>query len=108
MERNLTAHEPASPLPCLCRQCVAAAPERVVHDGVSYERLEVRAASRVLHAWYPSDLADEAPRLQASMERQLGRRLAPRFVPPPQPVLLPVERPERPGLFSRFRRFLGL
>ncbi len=105
VERNLTAHEPNPPLPCLCKACLAAAPLTATVEGLTFKRLEVRAASRVLHAWYAEELDDELPRLRASMERRLAKRYQTKWsamqLPPPASA-------KSDGLFDRLRRFLGV
>lgn len=109
MERNLTAHEPAAPLPCLCSRCLARAPESSSLEGLHFRRLEVRAASRVLHAWYPVELEDEVPALRASMERRLTRRYHPKHAPAATTPTAgtPPTQDSGPGLFGRLRKLLG-
>lgn len=102
VERNLTAHEPHSPLPCLCSRCLPAAPELASTDGLSFHRVEAHGGGRVLHAWVPDELKNETARLQAAMGRRLEQRVNKRWVVNATPA---SSAPA--GLFSRLRRFLG-
>lgn len=101
MERNLTAHEPHPPLPCLCSRCLPSAPPLASVDGLTFHRVEARGEGRVLHSWIPDELKEEEARVQAALERRLGLRFKSRYA-----VAAPGPAPE--GIFSRFRRFLGI
>jgi hypothetical protein len=72
---NLTAHEPSSPLPCLCKRCLPKAPERAKTGGMEFTRSQVEAEGRVLYYWLPDELLPEAPRVSHSVLEALRARL---------------------------------
>lgn len=78
---NLTAHEPGSPLPCLCKACFTSAPTEVSTDGLAFRRVTVSANFRELHAWLPTSLEAEAPLLLKSMEQRLFTRTRSKHAP---------------------------
>jgi hypothetical protein len=72
---NLTAHEPNSPLPCLCKRCLPKAPEHASTGGMEFTRSQVEAEGRVLYYWLPNELLSEAPRVSQSVLGALRARL---------------------------------
>jgi hypothetical protein len=74
---NLTAHEAASPLHCLCMKCLAAAPETLERDGASYFRASVEAQGRILWFWVPGELKDDLPAVAQAVQERLQQRLKP-------------------------------
>jgi hypothetical protein len=72
---NLTAHEPDSPLPCLCKRCLPKAPERATAKGMAFTRSRVEAADRVLYYWLPDELLPDAARVSQSVLGALHARL---------------------------------
>lgn len=105
MERNLTAHEPHSPLPCLCKACLPKAPERASADGLSFHRLEARGGGRLLHAWVPDELQDDEPRLKTALEQQMRARFKSKYAVTPVAEGSPGNGE---GFFKRLGRFFGL
>lgn len=82
---NFTGHEEAPRLPCLCKTCVASAPPTATVDGLAFSRAFVVAGRRVLHYWFPEELAGHraevkravGERLLARVSRKRGRRVKP-------------------------------
>jgi hypothetical protein len=73
---NLTGHDDAGGLPCLCRDCLARAGASAEADGLTFHRSFVMAGSRVLHFWL---LADQGrAQVRASVAHALHRRLGKR------------------------------
>ena len=104
MERNLTAHEPHPPLPCLCKACLPNAPEHASSDGLSFHRVEAHGAGRVLYAWVPDELQDEEMRLKSALEQQLKARFKSKYEVAPTPE----KSGSGEGFFKRLGRFFGL
>ena len=107
---NLTAHEPGSPLPCLCKTCFASAPAEASTEGLAFRRVTVSANFRELHAWLPSSLEAEAPLLLKSMAQRLSTRTRSRYAewvrPRREPLVPPRAKPktEKVGLWGRVRK----
>ncbi|WP_224248702.1 hypothetical protein [Hyalangium gracile] len=72
---NLTAHEPESKLPCLCKRCFPQAPERASAGGMEFIRSKVETDNRVLHYWMPTELLPRAPEVSKSVLGALLARL---------------------------------
>lgn len=70
---NLTAHDPESPLPCLCKRCLPSCPEQAEAQGMRFTRAKVETESRVLHYWLPEELLPRASNVANSV---LGALLA--------------------------------
>ncbi|MDY7230845.1 hypothetical protein [Hyalangium rubrum] len=64
---NLTAHDPESPLPCLCKGCLPQAPERAEARGMGFTRSKVEANGRALHYWMPDELLPDAHAVSQSV-----------------------------------------
>lgn len=103
MERNLTAHEPHPPLPCLCKACLPKAPERASAEGLSFHRMEAHGAGRVLYAWVPDELEGEDARLRKALEQRLKTRFKSKYAVAPEP-----QQGNGEGFFKRLGRFFGL
>lgn len=73
---NLTGHDDGVGLPCLCRDCLAAAGATAEHDGVTYHRSFVITGSRVLHFWMLA--GQRRDHVRASVANALVRRLGKR------------------------------
>lgn len=74
---NLAAHEPESPLPCLCSRCLPAAAQTVEVAGASYRRAEAAAHGRVLRFWVPAELKAELPAVTQAVTARLQDSLRP-------------------------------
>ena len=74
---NLAKHEERSPLPCLCKQCWAAAPDRLEFQGTEFVRANVQARSRVLWFWLPATLSDDLVAVQQAVQARLYSRIQP-------------------------------
>lgn len=72
---NLTAHDPDSPLPCLCKRCLPKAPERASKGGMEFTRSKVEAESKALYYWLPNELLPKAPEVSRSVLGALLARL---------------------------------
>ncbi len=72
---NLTAHDPESPLPCLCKRCLPNAPERAAKGGMEFTRSKVEAEGRALYYWLPDELLPKAPEVSKSVLGALLARL---------------------------------
>ena len=73
---NLTGHDDAGGLPCLCRDCLARAGATAEVEGLTFHRSFVMAGSRVLHFWL---LADQGrAQVRASVASALHQRLGKR------------------------------
>jgi hypothetical protein len=70
---NLTAHDPESPLPCLCKRCLPKAPEHAKQGLMEFTRSKVEAEGKALYYWLPDELLPEAPEVSKSV---LGALLA--------------------------------
>jgi hypothetical protein len=74
---NLALHDDKGPLPCLCRDCLPAAPERLDKDGAGFFRTKVDLHDRVLWFWVPDQLVGEVPEIIHSVQSRLFRRVRP-------------------------------
>ncbi len=74
---NLAAHEDRSPLPCLCKHCLPAAPEAIECQGSDFLRTKVELHERVLWFWLPASLSDELEAVQAAVTARLQRLIQP-------------------------------
>lgn len=74
---NLNAHELVSPLPCLCKKCLAAAPETVTVDGATYFRASAEGHERVLWFWVPEALRADLPSVVQQVQARLTAKLKP-------------------------------
>jgi hypothetical protein len=72
---NLTAHDPESQLPCLCKRCLPKAPERARTGGMEFTRSKVEAEGRALYYWLPEELLPDAPAVSKSVLGALLARL---------------------------------
>ncbi len=72
---NLTAHDPDSQLPCLCKRCLPKAPERARTSGMEFTRSNVEAEGRILYYWMPDELLPQAPEVSRSVLGALRARL---------------------------------
>jgi hypothetical protein len=68
---NVTGHEDGSPLPCLCKTCVAGAGLEADASGVGFTRAFAVHGTRVLHYW----LIDERGPRRAEVRRAVGDAL---------------------------------
>jgi len=75
--RNLTAHLPDDPA-CLCRKCLAAAPEVHTLDGIRFERAFAVAGGRALWFWWPEGMEARRERAIADVTASLVARFADR------------------------------
>ncbi|MGE0398796.1 MAG: hypothetical protein AB7T06_18960 [Kofleriaceae bacterium] len=73
---NFTGHEESPPLPCLCKACIASAPETATADGLSFTRAFVVSGTRVLHFWLPEELAGDRAEVRRAVGERLRARLA--------------------------------
>lgn len=89
---HLNAHE-AGPLPCLCKKCFAAAPERVEVGGESFVRREARAKDRVLYHWLPESLVASEKAVRLGVENRMRLRLKDVVVHAPAPKGRALRRP---------------
>lgn len=71
---NFTAHDPESPLPCLCRRCLPACPERAETGGMAFTRAKVEASGKVLYYWLPDELVPDAAAISQSVAGALLAR----------------------------------
>lgn len=78
---NVAKHEENTGLPCLCRGCLASAPETITHGGGTYLRARAEANERLLWFWVPSELQGEV----AAAVQAVEQRLKARFKPFPAP-----------------------
>ncbi|MDI1450183.1 hypothetical protein [Polyangium sp. 6x1] len=73
---NVTKHDPAGPLPCLCKECFPQSTERAETGGMAFLRSNTEALGRVLHFWMPEELKKEADAVGRSVRAALASRLA--------------------------------
>lgn len=71
---HLNAHDVEGPTPCLCRKCLADAPERVTVEGLVLVRERAAAAGRFVWYWVPESLLPDAATLRRAVEGQLHGR----------------------------------
>jgi hypothetical protein len=72
---NLTAHDAASPLPCLCKRCFPQSPERAETGGMSFTRSKVEAEGKALYYWMPDELQPQAAAVSQSVLGALMARI---------------------------------
>ena len=72
---NLTAHDAASPLPCLCRRCLPQSPERAEAGGMSFTRSKVEAEGKALYYWMPEELQPQSAAVSQSVLGALMARI---------------------------------
>jgi hypothetical protein len=72
---NLTAHDPESPLPCLCKRCLPQAPERASKGGMEFTRSKAETEGRALYYWLPGELLPKASEVSKSVLGALLARL---------------------------------
>ncbi|MFL5344775.1 MAG: hypothetical protein ACJ8AT_08275 [Hyalangium sp.] len=64
---NLTAHDPDSQLPCLCKRCLPTAPEHAKTGGMAFTRSKVETEGKFLYYWLPDELLPDAPTVSKSV-----------------------------------------
>lgn len=72
---NVTKHDAAGPLPCLCKVCFPQSAERAETGGMAFVRSSTEAVGRVLHFWMPEELK----KVEGAVGRSVGRALASRL-----------------------------
>lgn len=72
---NLTCHDPAGPLPCLCKRCLARAPLEAAAEGLVFRRTFAVSGSHVLHFWVPEDLAADRAEVRRAVGQAVRARL---------------------------------
>jgi hypothetical protein len=72
---NLTAHQAAPTLPCLCARCLDKSPERAEAGGLTFLRSHVETDGKVLHYWMPEELSSQARTIAQSVRGALNARL---------------------------------
>ncbi len=72
---NLTAHEPRSPLPCLCKRCLPRSPERAETGGMGFTRSKVETDGRALYYWMPDELLPQSSAVSQSVLGALMARI---------------------------------
>jgi hypothetical protein len=72
---NFTGHDDAAPLPCLCKLCIARAPTTAALDGLTFTRAFAIHETRVLHYWFPDELATDRAEVKRAVGEQLRARL---------------------------------
>lgn len=70
---NVTGHDDDAGLPCLCKNCLARAPETAEAADMTFRRSFAVARDRVLHFWTPRDL--DRPGVRRSVAEALHQRL---------------------------------
>jgi hypothetical protein len=71
---HLNAHE-SGPLPCLCKKCLAKAPERTEVDGTAFVRREATAKDRILYYWLPETSVAEQKAVRYAIEQRMRAKL---------------------------------
>ena len=74
---NVAKHHAQAPLPCLCRGCLADAPESVVVDETTYVRAKVEVNERCLWFWLPADVQDQLADIQQTLQERVAARFKP-------------------------------
>ena len=74
---NLAVHEENAALPCLCKRCLAAAPERIHAASGEFVRAKVEVHERVLWFWVPVSLTDSLDSVLVAVATRLQNRLQP-------------------------------
>jgi hypothetical protein len=75
---NITKHDAAGPLPCLCKVCLPQGGDRAEANGMAFIRSSAEALGRVLHYWMPDELEKNADLITRSVRSALGARLGAR------------------------------
>jgi len=73
---NLTKHDDAGPLPCLCKNCLQDSSEKASARGMTFVRSSVESHGRVLHYWLPSEIERDSDKIARAVRLALGERLA--------------------------------
>lgn len=73
---NLTGHDGAGPLPCLCRRCLGAAPQQAAAEGLAFRRTFSVSGGHVLHFWVPEELGEERAEVRRAVGQAVRARLA--------------------------------
>jgi hypothetical protein len=73
---NLTGHDEDTGLPCLCKRCLAAAPNTAESEGMQFLPSFAVVGKRVLHFWMLADQASDRAAVRASVTESLAKRLA--------------------------------
>jgi hypothetical protein len=71
---HLNAHETGGVAPCLCRKCLAQAPERFVAGDLALVRDHVSSHGRLVWYWLPESLHGAADGVPAAVESRLVAR----------------------------------
>jgi hypothetical protein len=74
---HLNAHEAGGVAPCLCRKCIAAAPERFVAGGIALVRDRAAAEGRLLWYWLPESVQKNRDVIRRAVESRLRGRARP-------------------------------
>lgn len=72
---NVTKHEDAGELPCLCKGCFPDAGEKAQTKGMEFVRASTETMGRVLHYWLPGELEAESAKVAKSVRGALEMRL---------------------------------
>ncbi|WP_338864739.1 hypothetical protein [Myxococcus stipitatus] len=72
---NFTAHQDASALPCLCKQCLPQSGERAEAQGMRFVRAQMESAGRLLYYWLPEELQGDARAVNAAVRTAFVGRL---------------------------------
>lgn len=75
---NFTGHDDSDVLPCLCKQCSAAAGMTAEARGLTFHRAFAITADRVLHYWLVDELAAERNEIRRSVGEVVRSKLASR------------------------------
>lgn len=73
---NLTGHDDAGPLPCLCRRCLSAAPHQAAAEGLAFRRTFAVSGAHVLHFWIPEELTEARAEVRRAVGQAVRTRLA--------------------------------
>jgi hypothetical protein len=72
---NVTKHDDATPLPCLCKECFQISAERADANGMSFVRTSTEASGRVLYFWMPAEIEKNSALVKKSVQSVLIERL---------------------------------
>jgi hypothetical protein len=75
---NVTKHDDAGPLPCLCKVCFPKTADRAEANGMEFIRSSAETLGRVLHYWLPGELEKNGGVVSRSVRSALGARLGAR------------------------------
>lgn len=70
---NLTAHDPDSAAPCLCKRCFDPAIQRAEANGLKLVRGEAISNGRVLRYWMPEELVAQRDAIAQSVRSAMQR-----------------------------------